>query len=272
MNAFLRLALTIMALALGAATVYVLVDRATFAERAAQRRSLLARDLELTRSTHIPGSALACLDGNAGEAVENACEHKVFASPEGVAAAVGYMDARLTLLAQAAAMHDAALNSLFASIRRAVALDRFGIAAHVLAERDGCTANKCDAFNLVDDASALKANLRAQVYDQYVSRYAGGWNKASEAPAQAAAPAPSVSATPPLTTSGQKPVAAIKPGEHWDFPSAASIPPVSIMNSEPPLPKGAEAQAKSEGAAKPATEAKAPAKTPLPSAPPAATR
>jgi hypothetical protein len=46
-------------------------------------------------------------------------------------------------------------------------------------------------------------------------------------------------------------VAAIKPGEPWDYPSAASIPPVSIMNAEPPPPKGAD------GAAKQAAEAPA---------------
>jgi hypothetical protein len=45
----------------------------------------------------------------------------------------------------------------------------------------------------------------------------------------------------------------VKPGEPWDFPSAASIPPVSIMNKEPPAPKGAEASAKAEKPAAAAT-------------------
>jgi hypothetical protein len=138
-----------------------------------------------------------------------------------------------------------------ASTRRAVALDRYGIAAHVLATRDGCTASKCAAFALVDDPGVLKANLRAQVFDQYVSRYAAGWN-AQAPPAEKPPPAVSavLPAAPPVAgiaspATGTTPTAAVKPGEPWDFPSAASIPPVSIMNSEPP-PKGADASAKVE--------------------------
>jgi hypothetical protein len=73
---------------------------------------------------------------------------------------------------------------------------------------------------------------------------------------------------------------AVKPGEHWDFPSAASIPPVSIMGAEPPMPKGAEpstpkgTEAQAQAQTKPATDAKASVaqKTPLPQAAPAATR
>jgi hypothetical protein len=196
------------------------------------------------------------------------------------------MDARLRLLADAAAERDAGTMALFATTRRAVALDRFGVAAHVLSIRDACTPEKCAAFALVEDPSALKSNLRAQVYDQYVSRYVAEWN----APAKPAEKAPVVSALPaapaPVASlNGQTTTPAIKPGEHWDFPSAASIPPVSIMNSEPPLPKGAEAQAQAPGQgaqpqangkppAKPATDAKAPAspKIPTPQAAPSATR
>src|SRR6516165_5160018 len=43
-------------------------------------------------------SALSCLDELAGEAVENACEKGVFASPEAVAAAVKYVTAQLALI------------------------------------------------------------------------------------------------------------------------------------------------------------------------------
>jgi hypothetical protein len=127
--------------------------------------------------------------------------------------------------------------------RRAIELDRYGIAAHVLATRDGCTPENCAAFAFLHDTTALKANLKARIYDQYVSRYAAAWNKTEpEKPAPvAAAPVPGA------------PVAAV-PGEpsqptgvpissKYDFPSAASIPPVSIMNSEPALPKGAAAPA-----------------------------
>ena len=124
-----------------------------------------------------------------------------------------------------------------AGLRRAIELDRFGIAAHVLAVRDGCTAERCAAFALLRDADVIKANLKAQVFDQYVSRYAADWNKAAPVAEKAGAgrsPA-RLSRPPPAKT----PVSS-----KYDFPSAASIPPVSIMNAEPPLPKEAtDAQA-----------------------------
>jgi hypothetical protein len=263
-----RIALSLAALALAGVAVYAFIDRANVAERAAERRALLAREVELSRIALAPGSALACLDGGAGETVENTCEKTVFASPQSTAAAVAYMDARLKLLAAAAA-RDPGLLALLASTRRAVALDRFGVAAHVLAMRDGCTAETCDAFALVDDASALQANLRAQVYDQYVSRYVASWNAppAEKPPAVAALPPPTSLAR--VTASGQTAVPAVKPGEHWDFPSAASIPAVSIMGAEPPLPKGAEAQAQAQAQA-PGQASDAPQATPLPPAKPAA--
>jgi len=281
MAAAIRIALSVLALAIAGAAVYAFVDRSVTAERAAERRAMLMRDAELNRIALAPGSALACLDGDAGETVENSCEQKVFATPQSTAAAVTYMDARLKLLADAA-QRDKTLLPLLASTRRAVALDRFGVAAHVLSLRDGCTAEHCEAFALIDDASALKANLKAEVYDQYVSRYVASWSAPREA-APAEKPAV-VSAVPPprvvATVNGQTPIPAVKPGEHWDFPSAASIPPVNIMGSEPALPKGA-AEAQAQAPAQTQTNGTAPAqagaKTPLPprkpspqAAPPAA--
>jgi hypothetical protein len=262
---------------LAALAVLAVIEQLSLSERAAARRALLARDAELTRSMLAPGSALACLDAGAGEAVETACEKVVFASAQSAASAVAYMAARLKLLADAAAV-DADLSATLASTRRAVALDRYGIAAHVLATRDGCTADKCAAFALVDDASALKANLRAQVFDQYVSRYAANWNKPAPS---AEKPPPAVSAAP--AAAGATPTAAVKAGEPWDFPSAASIPPVSIMNAEPPPPKTADAQAQppsdkpqlkgsatsaQAGPAAPATKPAAVTKPPMPPVPP----
>jgi len=289
MNAIFRIVFSLAALALAGFAVFTLIDRSRVTEQAAERRALLGRDAELNRVALAPGSPLACLDGGAGEAVENACEKMVFGSAQSAAAAVAYMDARLKLLADAAAQHDAGAMALLASTRRAIALDRFGVAAHVLAIRDGCTAEKCEAFALVDDPSALKSNLSAQVYDQYVSRYVAEWNappKVEKPPAVSALPARVPAPVASINGAGQTPTPAVKPGEHWDFPSAASIPAVSIMNSEPPLPKGAEAQAQANQTpanqpqtngkppAKPATDAKAPAgpKTPLPQAAPPATR
>jgi len=285
MGAIIRIVFSVAALALAGFAVFTFGDHARLAEQAAERNALLNRDAELNRVALAPGSALSCLDGGAGEAVENACEKLVFATPQSAASAVAYMDARLKLLADTAASHDNGAMALLASTRRAVALDRFGVAAHVLAIRDGCTAEKCEAFALVEDTSALKSNLAAQVYDQYVSRYVAEWNASpkpvEKAPVVSAAPAPVPVPGPVANLNGQTPTPAVKPGEKWDFPSSASIPAVSIMNSEPALPKGAEAQAQAKPVpadaippVKPSTDARGAAapKTPLPQAAPPATR
>jgi hypothetical protein len=237
-----RLLLPIVVVVLAGLAVVSILSRMAQDERGAERRALAQRSAELTAQALAPGSALACLDGAAGEAVENACEKTVFNDPQSTAGAVAYMAARLTLLADglAFARHsDAEFAATLSGLRRAIELDRFGIAAHVLAMRDGCTAEHCGAFALLNDANVIRSNLKAQIFDQYVSRYAADWNKSeakSEPMAGRQAPAPVASAPePPAKT----PMAS-----KYSFPSAASIPPVSIMNSEPPLPKQAtEAQA-----------------------------
>ena len=256
-----RLLLPIVVVVLAGLAVMSILGRMTPDERLAERRALAQRSAELTARALAPGSTLACLDGGAGEAVENACEKTVFGTPQSTAAAVAYMAARLTLLSDGlvfARRSDPDFALTFAGLRRAIELDRFGLAAHVLALRDGCTAERCAAFALLGDAEVVKANLKAQVFDQYVSRYAADWGK-SEPMVKAPAPAPVSSATESFAPS-KTPL-----GSKYSFPSAASIPPVSIMNSEPPLPKAAtEAQA-----AQPAQPAQPPAAaaTPAPAPP-----
>ena len=191
-----RLLLPIVVVVLAGLAVMSILDRMAQDERGAERRALAQRSAELTAQALAPGSTLACLDGAAGEAVENACEKTVFGGPQSTAAAVAYMAARLTLLADglAFARHsDPDFALTLAGLRRAIELDRFGIAAHVLAVRDGCTAERCAAFALLGDAEVIKSNLKAQVFDQYVSRYAADWGK-SEPMVKAPAPAPVASA------------------------------------------------------------------------------
>jgi hypothetical protein len=235
-----RLLLPIVVVVLAGVAVVSILARMAQDERGAERRALAQRSAELTAQTLAPGSTLACLDGAAGEAVEGACEKTVFAGPQSTAAAVAYMAARLTLLADglAFARHgDADFPAALAGLRRAIELDRFGIAAHVLAVRDGCTAERCAAFALLGDADVIKSNLKAQVFNQYVSRYAVDWNKFAPT-VDKLAPAPLASVLEP-TAPSKTPL-----GSKYSFPSAASIPPVSIMNAEPMLPKQAtDAQA-----------------------------
>jgi hypothetical protein len=211
--------------------VWLLVDRASRFERASDRRALDERSAGLTAQAVAPGSALACLDAMAGETTEAACEQAVFAGPSAIAAAVSYTAARLKLLADGAAhaqRGDRGYAPSLAPLRQALESDRFGIVAHVLALRDSCTELQCDAFSLLQDASRVQANLRDRTFDMLVGRHSAEWpgKMATTAATTATTAAPTIVATPP--------------SPQFDFPSAASIPPVSIMNAEPaPAPAAA---------------------------------
>jgi hypothetical protein len=249
LNGLLKLAVAVAVIGGGALATIAVMDRMAAGEKAAERRALLQRNAELNVSAVAPGSALACLDGGAGETVENACEKLVFASPQSAAAAVSYTAARLSLLADAQALlqSDPGFIESFAATRRALELDRYGVAAQVLASRDGCTADRCAAFAYLRDSAALRGNLRAAAFDNYVARYAAAWNKPEP---EKQTPVASLPAPPaPADVAGA--TVAHPLSSKYDFPSAASIPPVSIMNAEPPPPKApADAQAgqpKAEG-------------------------
>jgi len=250
------------ALVAGATVVGIFAGLGRY-ERAAEERALLERNIRLGLSAAAPGSALSCLDGLAGEEVENACEKAVFVDPQSTARAVGYIGARLSLLADAAAFSrrgGSDLQPAFATARRAIELDRYGIAAHVLAVRDGCTAEKCAAFALLQDVGTLKANLKVRAFDTYVARYAAAWGKGEPAPEKV----PQASAPDGAPASAAEPLSPTHPlDSRYDFPSAASIPPVSIMNSEPPPPKeAANPPANHAGTEKTGTTAPVPPKRP----------
>jgi hypothetical protein len=161
---------------------------------------------------------LACLDGLAGVVVETACERVLFASPDAVAAAVSYTAAQIARLRAMGAAQSADLVVL----RRAIEQDRFGLVAHVLDVRDRCTPDACDFFRLLENPRSIAANLAGHTYGGLVARYAASWSAAGRSETSA----PQLSAMPG------------KPAE-IDFPSASSIPPVSIMTGEPPQPQAA---------------------------------
>jgi hypothetical protein len=200
--------------------------------RDGERRALDARALELTMRTVAPGSALACLDAVAGETqtMEVACENAVFASAESAASALSYVAARLTLLADAlayASRRDPSYELVLTDWRRMLEVDRFGLVAHMLVTRDRCTVDQCPAFALLRDTSQVSANLKARVFDRHVGRHAATWGTRG-APSLAATAAPAANpAAPPTAPS----LAPSRSGPI--FPSASSIPPVSIMNAEP---------------------------------------
>ena len=220
--------------------------------RVSEQRALDSRLFDLTTRAIAPGSALACLDALAGETVELACEKALFASPETVAAAVSYMAAQVTLLSASKDRAPAGNGSALAPVRRAIESDRFGIAAHILAVREGCTAEQCGAFALLDDPTRVRANIAAQTFDALVQRHAAAWPGSVPAAASAATPAPASPAS--------SPVASARNPNNLFFPSASSIPPVSIMNAEPGIPQDTTGSA----------DATKPARRPLPPARPPA--
>src|SRR5262245_2814259 len=214
------------------AVVFVLIivlagwwARDHFARRdlAAELRALDTRAFDLATRAFAPGSALGCLDANAGETVEAACERAVFASPEATAAAVAYVAAQLSLLASVSELgrrHGGA-NAGAAMLRRAVEADRFGIVAHVLATRDGCTQDRCTVFTWLRDPGRINANLAERPFEARVKSYSANWPSAGVRGLVSSAPSP-------------PPGAAAKVPNNLYFPSASSIPPVNIMTAEPP--------------------------------------
>jgi len=176
----------------------------------------------------MPGSAFACLGGMAGDAVESACEKAVFQTPEATAAALSYVAAQLTLLADFTAharRSGADFPLALAELRRSIESDRFGLVARVLAVRHGCTPTACAAFALLADPSRITINLSDHSYDLYIARHATVWPAGAKPPVAVATG--DGEAQPPTAAAGR---------DRLFFPSAASIPPVTIMNAEPALP------------------------------------
>jgi hypothetical protein len=230
-----RVIISLFVTVIAAIAVIGLLDRLAISERSSAQRALQERDQQLDLTAASPGSAVACLDGLAGEEIENACEKAVFADPQSTARAVAYTAARLSLLADAVSVAKQGgpdLQPAFAKTRRAIELDRYGIAAHVLVARDGCTVDRCAAFSMLQDATTLRSNMKVHAFDTYVARYAAGWEK--NEPEREKQPQVSSTATDPVASVPEPPSPAHPLDSRYDFPSAASIPPVSIMNAEPP--------------------------------------
>ena len=99
--------------------------------------------------------------------------------------------------------------------------------------RDSCTPLLCDSYVLFHDPDRVQANLRERLFDRYVERYAAEWARA-QATGTPVAESPANNA---YTTASAPPATAAVPlSPKFDFPSAASIPPVSIMTAEPTGP------------------------------------
>jgi hypothetical protein len=247
LQALERASFIVIAAVLGAVMAWSFLDRSAGRDYDADRRALELRAEELTAHALAPGSALPCLDATAGEDVEAACEKSLFASAASVAVATSYVAARLALLSDIEAYVKRGggnIDSTLLPLRRAVEADRYGFLAHALAVRDGCTSESCKALGSLSDARHIRDHLSAATFDDYLNRYLTVWNQPVDTPVADAA----------LPGAGQAPHKIV----NIDFPTAASIPAVSIMNPEPtgkgapagsataaanPNPPAAEAQA-----------------------------
>jgi hypothetical protein len=232
----------------GVAMIWALLGAPVGQDHGADRRALEMRAQELTARTLAPGSALACLDAVAGENVDAACEKALFASPATVAAATSYAAARLELLSDMAAYvkHGGRdIDGALLPLRHSLETDAYGFLAHALAVRDGCTSQNCKALDVLGDvlgdANRVRANLSEQTLDRYLDRYLTAWAQQPNGPGPVADAAPQSQPTYQPGAPGQRKVVV-----NIDFPTAASIPPVSIMNPEPgtkPTPAGAASSA-----------------------------
>ena len=225
----------------GAAVTWIFLAGTSQSDPGAERRALEARVSALAVRASTPGSPLACLDAMAGDTVERFCEPTLFASPEAMASAVSYVTAQLNLLADLSAFvrrGAAAMEPVLTGLRRAVETDRYGLVAHVLATRDGCTAEQCATMALLQDARRVTANLAARTYDFYVGRHSAAWPASPPGPSAQAPPGPAAGTIPGMTP-GLPPGAAAfaaprsAPGPDVFFPTPDSIPPVNIMTAEP---------------------------------------
>ncbi|MBK5962144.1 hypothetical protein CCR97_28715, partial [Rhodoplanes elegans] len=152
-------------------------------ERVAERRALEQRVADLAARVLVPGSPLACLDGLVATPGEAACEAALFARPETAAAAVSYVAAQVDLFIQAAprVAGDAAAVRALLPLKRALVADRFGIVAHVLALRAGCSSDFCPPLALFEQPDRLRGHLRERPFDAILARHAAGWRAGGDA-------------------------------------------------------------------------------------------
>src|SRR5581483_9759021 len=208
-----------------------IIDRMNQNERASQRRALDARMEQLTARAMAPGSSLGCLDPVAADALDESCEKALFANPESVASAMSFATAQLTLLSDMIdfeVRHPGSVDQPIASLRRVLERDRYGFVAYVLATRDSCTEDRCETFELFNDNGRVVSNLQGHSFETRLERANAAWAAAKQP--QVAAPPPPAAAAAPAASAGAPAHAAASSA---NFPSASSIPAVSIMNNEP---------------------------------------
>jgi hypothetical protein len=192
-------------------------------------------------------SEVTCLDTISDAVTEAACKKALFASPETVMASVAHTQSRLLSLAEGVnlAKTDSSFQQALEGMQRSIEADPFGLVAQVLAMQ-GCNAD-CDVLKLLRDPQRILENLKARTFETIVAERSASWTvTGSSAPAADVPQAQeslanrfsAVGSTPPApvpsVTTGAAPARA-----PFEYPSAASIPPISIMNPETSTPQNA---------------------------------
>src|SRR6185503_1793840 len=112
----------------------------------------------------------------------------------------------------------------------------------------GCNGADCAELRLLRDPARVVANMKARAFEASLGAHALAWQSNGTAPAVASVP-PLVTPQSPTATSALAPGAptaitqsgsASVGSSKFDFPSANSIPAVSIMNPEPGAPSAVE--------------------------------
>jgi hypothetical protein len=201
-------------LALAMVGAWMLFNWVQDRDRIEARRALDQRLDELTAHVLTPASVLGCLEPGLGDAIDASCEKELFANPETLGAATALVAARWSLLARATehAKRDPGYDARLDTLRRSLQADRYGFLAQVLSTREGCTVSRCEGLERLSDATRVRANLAERTFESLVARNAVAWANRVHVPTAAATPVPNPNVT---------------------FPSASSIPPVSIMSTEP---------------------------------------
>jgi hypothetical protein len=211
----------------------MMIERFGMNDRAAELRAFEQRAQGLLARAMQPGSSLSCLDQGSNEQVTLGCERVVFGSADNVAAAVGYVGARLAMLVDgldaAARAGDASYDNVVHQLRGGLENDPFGIVAHVLLQQANCKPEQCEALALLRDPNKVRVHLQDKTFDVLVTRHSATWGQ--NRPMADAARGTNAVVNPAPSSVAGAPV-----GSKYEFPSSASIPPVSIMNSEPAQP------------------------------------
>jgi len=215
------------------------LDRIANGHRVDELRSFEARAHDLLARALLPGSPLSCLDNGAGEQVALSCERVLFGSPENVASAVAYVTARISLMIDgldaASRDGDDRYEGVLHMLRRGLDSDPYGIVAHVFLQQPNCEPESCEMLSLLRDPNKVRVNLQDKTFDMVVARNAVHWTQSSGGSPQA--DAAKGDASSPIA--GASAPAGAPVASKYDFPSADSIPPVSIMNAEPSRPPAA---------------------------------